>query len=130
MNASKLALGILAVLGLSLLAAPASSAFDWTGTWVGSVDTKAIGVDTITLLLKKAGPTYTGTINDSLGVIDKDAVIAEVKLEGNEISFSFKAMGGSADFVMKMTVDGDKFAGQLMNKAVGEWGPFESLAKK
>jgi hypothetical protein len=89
-----------------------------------------MGVDTITLVLKKADKTYTGTIEDSLGLIEKNSAITEVKLEGNEVSFSFKAMGGSMDFLMKLSSEGDNISGQLMNKTIGEWGSFESISKK
>ncbi len=130
MNTPKVALGFLAALGLVVLAAPALPAVDWAGTWTGSIDTQAMGVDTITLVLKKADKTYTGTIEDSLGLVEKNTAITEVKLEGDEISFSFKAVGGSMDFMMKLTAKGGKISAQLMNKAIGEWGSFESISKK
>jgi hypothetical protein len=126
----KINLGILAVLGLLVPIAPASHVVDWAGTWIGSIDTQGMGVDTITLVLKKADTTYTGIINDSLGLIEKDTVITEVKLDGEAISLSFKAVGGSMDFVMKMTAGGETITAQMMNKAIGEWGSFESLIKK
>jgi hypothetical protein len=126
----KINLGILAVLGLLVPIAPASPVVDWAGTWIGSIDTQGMGVDTITLVLKKADTTYTGIINDSLGLIEKDTVITEVKLDGEAISLSFKAVGGSMDFVMKMTAGGETITAQMMNKAIGEWGSFESLIKK
>jgi hypothetical protein len=130
MNKFKLGLGSLAVLGLAVLAAPASAAVDWAGTWTGSIDTRDMGVDTITLVLNKADKTYTGMIEDTLGLIDKNTPITEVKLDGAEIQFSFKAVGGSMDFAMKIAANGDTISAQLMNKAIGEWGPFESIAKK
>jgi len=130
MNLRKVALVFLIFSGLAVSAVPSSPAVDWSGTWIGSIDTGGMGVDTITLILKKADQIYSGTINDSLGLIEKDTVIAEVKLAGNEISFSFKAMGGSMDFAMKMSASGDQISAQLMNKAIGEWGSFESIKKK
>ena len=130
MNTPKVALGLLAVLGLVVLAVPSSPAVDWAGTWTGSIDTRGMGVDTITLVLKKADKTYAGTIDDSLGLIEKNTAITEVKLEGDEISFSFKAVGGSMDFMMKLTAKGGRISAQLMNKAVGEWGSFESFSRK
>ena len=129
MNIRKVALGFLGLLGLVVLAAPASPAFDWSGTWTGSIDTGGMGVDTLTLVLKKADKIYAGTIEDSLGLIDKNTAITEVKLDGDGISFSFKAVGGSMDFMMKLAVNDGKISAQLANKAVGEWGSFESFSK-
>ncbi len=130
MNRSKVALGFLAVLGVLVLRAPASPAVDWAGTWTGSIDTQGMGVDTITLVLKKADKTYTGTIEDSLGLVEKAPPITEVQLGVGEISFSFKAVGGAMDFMMKISAAGGQISAQLMNKAVGEWGSFQSMTKK
>ena len=130
MNIRKVALGFLGLLGLVVLAAPASPAFDWSGTWTGSIDTGGMGVDTLTLVLKKADKIYAGTIEDSLGLIDKTTAIMDVKLDGDGISFSFKAVGGSMDFMMKLAVNDGKISAQLANKAVGEWNSFENFSKK
>jgi len=46
------------------------------------------------------------------------------------IIFSFKAMGGAMEFAMKLTVNGDKMTGQLVNKAEGQGAPFEFVRKK
>ncbi len=130
MDKLKAGLGFLAVLGFLVPAALSSPGVNWSGIWIGSIDTQAVGVDTITVVLKKEDKTYTGTIEDSLGLIEKNAVLTEVKLEDDQISFSFKAMGGSMDFMMRLSAKGEKISAQLMNKAVGEWGDFESINKK
>jgi len=130
MNALKVTLGSLAILGLVVLAAPASPAFDWAGAWTGSIDTQSMGVDTITLVLKKADGIYTGAVEDSLGLVEKNTAISEVQADGDEISFSFKAMGGSMDLMMRLSASGDSISAQLMNKAIGEWGSFESFSRK
>jgi len=130
MNMTKKTLGFLALLSLVVLAATSAPAVDLTGTWTGSIDTGDMGVDTLTLVLKKAGPSYTGTINDSLSLIDKDFVITDVKLVGDEFSFIFKAMGGAMEFGLKLTVNGDKMTGVLVNKAEGQDLPFEFVRKK
>ena len=130
MNKQKVVLGFAILLGLLVIVAPSSPAVDLTGTWTGSVDTGNMGVDTLTLVLKKAAQSYTGILNDSLGLIDKDSAIAEVKLVGNEFSFSFKAIGGAAEFAMKLTVNGDKMTGQLINKAEDQGTSFEFARKK
>jgi len=130
MNVAKIAFGFPAGLVLVVLAALASPAFDWSGTWTGSIDTGGMGVDTVILVLKRADKTYTGTIDDSLALIEKNTTISEVKLDGDELSFSFKAVGGSMDFMMKLSVNGGKTSAQLANKAIGEWGDFESFSRK
>ena len=130
MNRLKAAMGLTAGMGLLVLAALSSPAVDLSGTWTGSIDTGGMGVDTLTLVLKKAGPGYTGILNDSLTLIDKDFAIAEVKLAGDEFSFSFKAVGGSMEFAMKLAVNGDKMTGELINKAEGQGTPFEFVRKK
>lgn len=132
-----LVLGLALIGGVLVMAAPGSSrtdqvsfGVDWSGTWVGSIDTRSLGIDTFTVILKKEGSTFTGLVNDTMGLVEKDAAVAEVKLAGREISFSFKALYGTADWVMKISIEGDRISGQLMNKAVGEWGPFQGLVKK
>jgi hypothetical protein len=130
MNTSKFALGFAALLSLVLLAAPSSPAVELTGTWTGSIAAGDMGVDTLTLVLKKTGQIYAGTINDSLGLIEKDFAITEVKLVGNEFSFEFKAMGGAMEFAVKLTVNGDKMTGELMNKAEAQGAPFEFVRQK
>jgi hypothetical protein len=129
-NKPKVILGFLALLSIVVLTATSSPVVDLTGTWIGSIDTGGTGVDELTLVLKKAEKLYKGTINDSLGMIDKDFVVTEVALAGNEFSFSFKALGGSMEFAMKLTVNGDKMTGELVNKAEGQGAPFEFVRKK
>ena len=40
-------------------------------------------------------------------MIDKDFAITDVKMDGADFSFSFKAMGGSMEFEMKLKMNGD-----------------------
>lgn len=122
-------LGLLTILSVVVLTATSSPAIDLSGTWTGSVVTGS-GVDDLTLVLKKAEKLYAGTINDSLGMIDKDSAITEVTLTGQAFGFSFKAMGGSLEFAMKLTVNGDKMTGTLTDLAGGEGAPFEFVRKK
>jgi hypothetical protein len=70
-------------------------------------------MDELTLVLKKADKSYTGIISDSLGYIPKDTPLANVKLADNELSFSFKAMGGTLELTVKLTVAGSKMTGQI-----------------
>jgi len=116
------------LLGLVVLNAPASPAIDLTGTWTGSIDTGSMGQWTLTLVLKKEGPSYTGTINDSLSMIEKDSVIEDVKLADNEFSFSVNVMGNGIE--LKLKLGGDKMKGEMIDKTTGEGKPFEFVRKK
>ncbi len=131
MSKPKIALGFLAFLGLAVLVVPCS-AVDLTGTWTGStVLNNGQGATLeITLVLKKAGPSYTGTINDSLGLVDKDTAITEVKLAGKEFSFSFKALGGAMELAGKFIMTGDKMTGTLEDRTNKNDTPFEFIRKK
>ncbi len=129
MNNKIIALIGLIGLGLAASAAPVSPQVDWSGTWIGTLDTRAVGVDRFTVVLKKSGPDYTGMVEDSLALVGKATVLSDVKASRGEISFSFKAVGGSQEFVMKMTFKDGTYAAELMNKSVGEWGPFQSLVR-
>jgi len=132
MNKPKATLGFLALLGLVVLAAPSSPAVDLTGTWTGStVLNNGQGATLeLTLVLKKERQSYAGTINDSLGLIDKDTAITDVKLAGNEFGFSIKVMGGAIELAGNFTVTGDKMTGKLMDKTNGDDTPFEFARKK
>jgi len=132
MNKPKATLGFLALLGLAVLAAPSSPAIDLSGTWTGStVLNNGQGATLeLTLVLKKEGQSYAGTVNDSLGLIDKDSAITDVKLAGNEFGFSLKVMGGAIELAGNFTVIGDKMTGKLVDKTNGDDTPFEFIRKK
>ncbi len=87
---------------------------DLSGIWLAKFEIpNQGGTDELTLVLKKAGKSYTGMISDSLGYIPKDTPLADVKLAGNELSFSFKAMDGALELTIKLTVAGNKMTGQI-----------------
>ena len=132
MNKPKATLGFLALLGLVVLAAPSSPAVDLTGTWTGSIvlNNGQGATLELTLVLTKAGQSFAGTVSDSLGLIDKDTAITDVKLAGNEFSFSLKVMGGAIELAGNFTVTGDKMTGKLMDKTNGDDTPFEFIRKK
>jgi len=131
MSKLKIVLGFLALFGLVVFAVPLSPAVDLTGTWTGStvLDNGRGATMELTLVLKKAGQSYAGTINDSLGLLDKDAAITEVKRTGQEFSFSFKALGGALELAGNFTVTGDKMTGKLVDKTNQNDTPFEFSRK-
>ncbi len=129
MNKSKALWTCLALLGAVSLAAASSPAAGFAGIWIGKIET-GMGVDELTLTLVKAGTSYTGIINDSLGLVDKDTPIININVDGTAIGFSFKAMGGSMEFGMKLTLAADKLTGELRNEAEDGGAPFEFERKK
>jgi hypothetical protein len=87
---------------------------DLSGTWIANFEIpNGGGMDEFTLVLKKAEESYKGTISDTMGYISKETPITNVDSAGNELSFSFTAMGGSLDVVMRLTAAGNKMTGQI-----------------
>jgi len=100
--------------GLIGLAAPFAHAADLSGIWLAKFEIpNQGGMDELTLVLKKADKSYTGIISHSVGYIPKDTPLTNVKLVDNELSFSFKAMGGTLELAVKLTVAGNKMTGQM-----------------
>jgi len=92
---------------------------DITGTWVGETDFPATDEkDPVTLVLKKAGDTFTGTIAVGNG---KETKLEDVKIE-DEDTFSFVfslSLGGETNLVKaKLDVISDRVIG---NKLLGSW---------
>ncbi len=101
-----------------------------TGTWTGSWDIPHSGIDELTLVLRKAGTVYAGTINDSLGFILKDTTISNVAVDGDTISFSFvMIVEEETDIGMKLALRDDKLSGEIVFKAKGAGVPFELTRK-
>jgi len=108
---------ILGVMGLILVVAGAvaAPAVDVSGTWKGTTyiaDRDAY--DDLTIVLKKEGASYTGTVTDSLQMAQESA-IQNVKLEAEELSFDFTIFDGQDYLTVHATA---KVEGQ---KLVGKW---------
>jgi aminopeptidase N len=87
-----------------------AAAPDITGTWIGKTEVPNAGVDELTLVIKKTATGFTGTFSDTLAQVEKDAAITAVKLEGDDLTFNFSLVDGTA-MQAKLKVDGDKLAG-------------------
>ncbi len=88
---------------------------DLSGTWLGeTVVPNAEDKDVITMVLKKAGNAYTGTISDSLGMVN-GAPLEKVKFENDTLSFEFVVPAGGQDHRARTTL---KISGE---KLVGSW---------
>lgn len=119
----------LVFLSLFVFALSAASATDLSGTWVGEIDIPDYGIDEITLVLKKDGSSYTGTIVDTLGFWPEGSEIEDVEIDGNLLTFSTNIMNGSMLIIFRLTVEGDKMTGEVENATMGGSVPI-TLEKK
>ncbi len=109
-------------------AAAALAAADFAGTWNGKTEVPDTGVDEIVLVLIKTEAGWTGTINDSLGVIAKDTPLADIKVDGDKITFTFAIADGNI-IDNRLTIAGDRMTGEWVHPE-GDSAPFEFERKK
>ena len=86
---------------------------DIGGTWSGdTVVPNSPDKDVITLVLKKAGESFTGTISDSLGMLN-GTPLEKVTFEKDTLSFEFMVATGSEYIRARMTlkISGEKLGG-------------------
>jgi hypothetical protein len=92
---------------------------DISGTWVGTTDFPTTpDIDPVTLILKKAATSYTGTITVATA---KEAALENFKIEDEDtISFTFVLLMGNDKVKVKARLDiiNDKVDG---NKLMGAW---------
>lgn len=95
------------------------------GSWNYTIDSPQGGEGT--LVLKKEGDTYSGTISNKR--FNKESALSSVTLVGNELTFSYDVtMGANTMTIMvKAIITGDALSG---NMAVGQFGTFPINAKK
>jgi len=87
----RLGIGLLFVSIALMLAAGSVAAqqTDLSGTWNGSTSVPNMtDNDQITLVLKKAGDSYSGSVSDSMGMVN-EAALENVKFENDALSFEF-----------------------------------------
>jgi hypothetical protein len=104
---------------------------DLSGTWIGStVIPNMEEKDNLTLVLKKDGASYTGTITDSMGMLNA-AVLEKVKLEKDTLSFEFLVLTSTEQIRVRSTlkVTGDKLVGSWESEQ-GDTGALEMVRKK
>ena len=107
-----LMLGMLVMLAMPVL--PGQDQ-DLSGTWVGSTEIpNREERDNLTLVLKKEGATYTGTITDTMGMLNA-AVLEKVKLDKDTISFEFLVLVGDQQIRVRSTLKVSE------GKLVGSW---------
>ncbi len=95
------------------------------GTWNYTIESPQGGEGT--LILKKEGEKYTGTISNKR--FNRENPISDVTVTGNEINFSYEAgFGGNQMTIsVKGIINGDTLTG---NMTVGQFGTFPINAKK
>ncbi len=110
MSRNRIVVGMLVCL-FALVLAPGLHAVDITGTWVGTTEVPDQGTDQVTMVLKKAGDGYSGTIVDSLGQVAPGTELKNVTFGDDALSYSFSLTDGSV-VTMKLKVNGLKMTGQ------------------
>jgi hypothetical protein len=86
---------------------------DISGTWVGETEIPEQGTDELTLVLEKAGDSYTATMSDSFGML-MDAECEDLEYEDNILTFNFSIYDGYSSMTVYITlkVDGNTMTGQ------------------
>jgi hypothetical protein len=129
----KLAAGILLSVFFSIAAMGTllGQGQDLSGTWVGSTDIPNMTEkDGLTLILKKDGSSYSGTITDTMGMLS-DTVLEKVLLEKETLRFEFLVNTGSQQIRVKtmLKVSGGKMVGSWESEQ-GDTGALEMVLKK
>ena len=104
---------------------------DLSGTWIGSTEVPdAAEPDMLTLVLKKEEGKYSGTITDSMGML-QETKIENVELKDNTLTFTFQVDAGGAYLTVSasLTVKGDKMSGYWETDG-GDSAPIEMERKK
>ena len=105
--------GLLMVLLLCGAASVFAQNKDLDGTWVGeTIVPNSPDKDVITMVLKKAGDSYTGTMSDSLGMLN-GTPLTKVKFENGTLSFELVALADGQEIrvITTLKVSGEKLAG-------------------
>jgi len=106
-----------ALFGVITLAGLAQKAPDLGGTWIGKTEVPGVGTIGMTLVLKKAEKSFSGTISsDNQAVVSPDTEIRDVTMDGANFSFIFPLADGSL-LLMKFIVAGDKMTGHWEHPA-------------
>lgn len=87
---------------------------DISGTWVGSTEIPDQGTNELTMILEKAGDTYTATLSDSFGMIT-DAECEDLEYEDNVLTFNFAIYDGYSSMTVYITLEVEG------NTMTGEW---------
>jgi hypothetical protein len=87
---------------------------DISGTWLGETEIPDQGTDEMTLVIEKAGDSYTATISDSFGML-VDTECEDLEYKDNVLSFNISIYDGYSSMTVYITL---KVEGNTM---VGQW---------
>jgi hypothetical protein len=121
-------LSLVLLFGIFAWAGPSLQAPNLSGTWIGKTEVPNVGTDEVTVVLKKAEKSYSGTITDNQAVINPNTEIKDVTIDGEKLSFTFNLADGNL-ITIKLTVAGDKMIGQWEHPE-GSTGTIELIRKK
>src|SRR5688572_1196640 len=99
---------------------------DATGSWSYTIESPQGGEGT--LVLKKDGETYSGSITNKR--FNSTTELSSVSLQGNELTFAYEATGQGGNTMpiqVNAIVTGDNFNGSI---TVGQFGTFPIKAKR
>ena len=89
------------------------AADDISGTWVGETEIPDQGTDELTLVLEKAGDTYTGILSDSFGMLI-DSECEDLEYKDNVLTFNISIYDGYSSMTVYITlkIEGNTMTGQ------------------
>ena len=96
------------------------------GSWAYTIESPQGGEGT--LVIKKEGDTYTGSITNKK--FNSNTELSSVSLKGNELTFAYEANGQGGNKMpiqVKAIITGDTFNGSM---TVGQFGTFPIKAKR
>jgi len=104
---------------------------DLSGTWVGETAVpNSSDKDGLSLVLKKDGASYSGTMTDTLGMVS-GVSLENVKIENGTLSFQFNA--GPSDQAIRISttlkLTNDKLVGSWVDEQ-GDSSALELVRKK
>jgi hypothetical protein len=133
MKLSKIISGTLGPAVLVLSLAPPAQAADPAGTWLARIIMDNDQPNEFTLVLKKDGDRYSGTLTDTAKLCDpKGTPLEEIAVASGKLTFAFAVTfdGIPLEFAAELKISDDKLTGEMWNKAYLIKAPIEFLRKK
>lgn len=115
----------LLLLGAVLWASPGDGI---EGTWLGKAEVADVGIVELTMALTKTETGLTGLCSDSMGMLNKDTPLSQIKLDGDKLTFRFPLADGNL-IVAALKVEGDKMTGSWTHEE-GDSGALTFERKK
>jgi hypothetical protein len=116
---------LILILGAVLWSAPAAGI---EGIWLGKAEVPDVGIIELTMTLTKTETGYAGTSSDNMGMLNKDTPLAQIKLDGDKLSFQFPLADGNL-ITVSLKVEGDKMTGNWTHQE-GDTGALSFERKK